>query len=154
MKVYRIAKTEQISDLSGVGAKIYGGRWNHRGVAIIYTSESRSLATVEYLFHVPQPFAPVDLSIATIEIPDDIVPEEIASSALPKSWRHYPAPSKLANLGTSWASEKRSLLLRVPSAVVENEYNILINPAHENMTLVTLAEVEKYTFDRRLLRKK
>lgn len=154
MRLYRIAKTEQITDLSGIGARLYGGRWNHRGVAVVYASESRSLATVEYLVHLPQPFAPVNLSLAVIEIPDDVVPEEISTSALPKNWRNFPAPSKLADLGTSWARKKSSLLLRVPSAVVPNECNVLINPAHPDMSRVILAEMERFSFDSRLLRGK
>ena len=77
MLVYRIAKAKHIHDLSGIGARIYGGRWYKRGVGVIYTSESRALATVEYLVHVPLSAVPSDLSIASIEIPDSIRPKEI-----------------------------------------------------------------------------
>lgn len=152
MKVYRIARTEYAKDLSGTGAKLYGGRWNHPGTPVIYASQSRSLATVEYLVHVPRPFAPADLSIVTLNIPDDVVPEEIQSSSLPKGWRRYPAPTRLADLGTAWALSKRSLLLRVPSAVVESEQNLIINPDHPEISRVVIDRVEKFHFDDRLAR--
>ena len=154
MLVFRIAKTPYIRDLSGIGARLYGGRWNCPGIAVIYTSESRSLAALEYLVHMSQAYAPIDLSIVTYEIPDDIIPEEIAPSALPKNWRSYPPSSELADLGKEWLLSKFSLLLRVPSAIVEQEYNILISPAHSDSSCVLIAEVENYTFDERLLSKK
>ncbi len=152
MLLYRISKSAHIKDLTGIGARLYGGRWNHRGVALLYTSESWSLATVEYLVHLSMPEAPSDLSMATLEVPDDIVPEELDPSSLPKNWRETPAPIKLADLGTEWARSKTSLLLRVPSAVVEHEHNIIINPAHDDMSRVKLVKVEPYRLDERLTR--
>jgi RES domain-containing protein len=125
MLVYRIAKTKYVHDLSGTGAREYGGRWNNKGIGIIYTSESRALATVEYLVHVPLSCVPGDMSIATLEIPDDITPKKISILALPANWREYPAPPELAEIGTRWALANDTLLLRVPSAVVEHEFNIL-----------------------------
>ncbi len=150
MNVFRIAKTQNIKDLSGTGARIYGGRWNHKGTGIIYTSESISLATVEYLVHVPLSIAPTNLSLATLQIPDKIIPNEIINPDLPVNWRDYPAPSKLAELGSNWARTKGSLLLRVPSVVVGYEFNILINPLHPDMKHVTILQVESYKADKRL----
>ena len=130
MKVFRIAKAGHINDLTGVGARIYGGRWNHKGTSVIYTSKNRSLATVEYLVHVPLSIVPTNLRIACLEIPNRITPKEISIPDLPPKWRYYPAPPESAELGTKWALANDSLLLRIPSAVVEDEYNILINPMH------------------------
>lgn len=149
---YRIAKTTHIRDLTGIGARLYGGRWNHKGTALIYASQTRSLATVEFLVHLSLPQTPTDVSMATIEIPDDVRPEAIVLGSLPSNWRTYPAPPELADLGTAWAQAKRSLLLRVPSAVVEHEFNILINPAHPDMPRVSLVDVKKVTINGRLLR--
>ncbi len=154
MIVYRIARSKHIGDLSGEGARLHGGRWNHRGTAIIYTSASRSLAAVELLVHVSLSYAPADLKIAAIEIPDELAPEETDLSILPPNWRAFPPPLELADLGTSWAESGRSLLLRVPSAVVEHEYNILINPAHPDIARVALTGVEDFRLDRRLARPK
>ena len=146
MIAYRIAKTKYINDLSGTGARLYGGRWNHKGIGIIYTSETRSLATVEYLVHVPLSMVPNDLSIASIEIPDDIISKEILVSDLPGNWRSYPAPFELAELVTRWALTNETLLLFVPSAVVEHEFNILINPSHPDMKHVTLSPTDSKEF--------
>jgi RES domain-containing protein len=152
MLAYRISKTPHVRDLTGTGARLYGGRWNHAGTPLIHTAESRSLATVEYLVHLSMPEIPSGLSIATLRLPDDIRPEEIRLSSLPKRWREHPAPVALADLGTKWARGARRLLLRVPSAVVEGEHNILINPLHPDMSRVAVVKVERYRFDARMTR--
>lgn len=152
MKVYRMAGTQFINDLYGNGSKKYGGRWNHKGTSMIYTSENRALATVEYLVHVPLSMIPTNLSLATILIPNEITPEKISILDLPGNWQEYPAPSKLCDIGTNWAAKKEDLLLRVPSAVIEHEFNILINPLHPDMKHVTIFQIEKYKVNKRLLR--
>lgn len=155
MKVYRIAKAENIHDLTGLGARIYGGRWNLKDTAVIYTSESRALACVEYFVHVDATIGLKGLKIAAIEIPDDILPKEIAISALPKNWRSYnPTPLELAELGTKWARRGKTLLLRVPSAVVEHEYNIIINPSHLDIKRVAVKQIEDFIYDERLVKRR
>jgi len=154
MIVYRITKTRYINDLTGTGARQYGGRWNHKGTGIIYASESRSLAILEYLVHVPLSILPSDLSIVSISIPDTINLNEIPAFSLPENWKIYPAPLKLADIGTNWAMSNESLLLRVPSVVVEHEFNILINPSHPDIKHVSILNAEKYLFDDRLIQKK
>ncbi len=151
MIVYRIAKTKHIHDLSGSGARVYGGRWNDKGIPVIYTSENRALATLEYLVHVPLSIVPSHIGIASIKIPDRIRPKQISVSKLPADWRDYPPPSELATLGTRWALANETLLLRVPSAIVEQEFNILINPSHGDMKNVVISQIEEYKFDVRLL---
>ncbi len=150
MVVYRIAKTEYIEDLAGTGARLFGGRWNHKGVGMIYTSETRALAILEYLVHVPLAMVPADLSIASLEVPDQIAVRDISTADLPANWRTYPAPLELADLGTHWVLTNDSLLLRVPSAVVDHEYNILINPFYPDMKRVTIGRIENFRLDERL----
>jgi len=152
MQVYRISKTDYIDNLTGAGAEAYGGRWNRKGTRMVYTSESRSLASVEYLVHVPFAIVPDDLSIVSIEIPDKIKAQQLNLSKLPKNWREYPAPDSLAIIGSDWAKTRRSLLLRVPSAVVDDEFNVLINPLHPDFDLIKIKKSKEYTFDGRLLR--
>jgi RES domain-containing protein len=133
---------------------LHGGRWNQKNIPVIYTAESRSLATLEFLVHVSLiSILPEHLSMACLEIPDDIVAERISSAHLPKNWREYPAPPAMADLGSEWATAMRSLLLRVPSVVVVDEFNMLINPKHPEIKRVTVSRVEKFVFDRRLVRK-
>ena len=152
MQVFRIAKARYIADLSGAGARLNGGRWNHKGISIVYASSSRALATVEYLVHVPAAIIPRNLEIAAIEIPDDIVPDRVETADLPENWRRYPPPTELADVGSDWALSNQSLLLEVPSVVVENEFNALMNPAHPDMRNVHIVDMQPYVFDERLIR--
>ena len=152
MHVYRIATTRYSRDLSGTGARLYGGRWNPQGISVVYTAESRALATVEYLVHVPLSLVPRDLSLVTLHLSDEIPCTTIAIADLPAHWRDYPAPSALADLGAQWAAAYQILALRVPSAVVAQEYNVLLNPLHPAMSQVTIVQVDPYQFAPRLVR--
>lgn len=150
MLLYRISRTKFAKDLSGDGARLAGGRWNHKGTPVIYTAESRSLAALEALVHMSQADFLVRRKVVTIEVPKSIIPKTIRTSELPEDWRRYPPSFKLADLGTEWAVEKKSLLLRVPSAVVPEEFNILINPIHPDINLVKIGKIEDFVFDNRL----
>ena len=101
--------------------------------------------------HCPPQHCLSHVSIATVQIPADGRPKEISMTDLPASWRDYPAPPELTELGTGWALSTETLLLRVPSAVVLSEFNILINPLHPDMKHVTISDVQAYRFDDRLL---
>jgi RES domain-containing protein len=150
IKLYRISSKEHIEDITGTGARIYGGRWNHVNYPVVYTSASRSLAALEFLVHVPMALAPVNLSIAEIMIQKNVQRDTIPFSELPANWRDYPAPEQLANLGTRWLKSKSSLLLDIPSAVVEQEFNTLINPLHPDAKFVKMVNIEPFLFDSRL----
>lgn len=152
MKLFRIAKEQHVGDLSGIGARLYGGRWNHKGVAVVYASESRALAALECLVHVPMSTIPRDLEMMELVIPKRIIPENIDPADLPPKWRKYPPPQRLATLGSNWVHSNRSLLLRVPSAVVENEFNVLINPEHEDLKRIRTIGPVRFEFDGRLLK--
>ena len=154
IKLFRISTSEYINDITGMGARIYGGRWNHTGYPAVYTSGSRSLAALEFLVHVPMALAPENLSIVEINIQENIEWESINESQLPSNWRDYPAPEQLANIGTNWIKSKSSLLLDIPSAVVKKEVNTLINPLHPDIKFVDLINIEKFSFDSRLFKQK
>jgi RES domain-containing protein len=150
--VYRICRTQNSRDLSGTGARIFGGRWNYKGVSVVYTSESKALATLEYLVHVPLSLIPDELSLTSIKIPNSVVPKKIRLPKLPRNWRDYPAPAKLAKIGSDWVLRNETLLLKVPSAIIKDEFNILLNPAHRDMRVVKITDVEKYKLDERLFK--
>ena len=150
MVLYRIAKTDYIGDLSGSGPRLYGGRWNPKGMGVIYTSESRALAALEFFVHLSRTVIPPGLSLATIEIPDKASAKEITAEELPRNWRSYPAALELADIGASWIRSKKSLLLRLPSVIMPPEKNVLINPAHPEMTGVRIIKVDLYSPDPRL----
>lgn len=154
MEVYRIAMAQYSHDLTGIGARLYGGRWNQKGTAMIYTSKSRALAALEFLVHLPLSLAPSGLKIVTLQIPDETTIDEIPLSGLPASWRSHPAPPQLAELGSAWVKANKTLLLRVPSVIIEKEFNILINPGHPDIKRVTVGKIEDFKFDDRLLKEK
>jgi len=151
MFVYRIVKSAYARDLSGTGPRLYGGRWSPKGVSVIYTSESRALAALELYVHLSRAVMLPGLSVVSIEIPDNVSRKEIAVVDLPKGWRAYPAPTELAAVGADWIRSRESLLLRVPSAVMPPEHNLLINPVHPEMKEVQIIEIEDYVLDQRLI---
>lgn len=153
MKLFRISKTKYINDLSGIGAQLYGGRWNEKGVRVIYTSESRSLAVLEFLVHVSMINIPKDISIIQIDLPDNIKPSVINTSFLPLNWKSYPSFDILAKIGTRWLKSGKTLLLKVPSVIIENEYNFLINPTHPDFSIIKKKKAVNFNFDTRLFKR-
>lgn len=153
MLVYRIAKTKHITDLSGTGAKLFGGRWNEKGTPLIYASSSISLAILESLVHFPFHLAPKDMSLAFINIPDafsDASTEINFLGKFPNSWRENPPTIETQQFIKKWINEKNSLILKVPSAVNSAEYNYLINPIHKDINLITIQSTSLFSFDKRL----
>ena len=148
--LYRIARMKYARNLSGEGARLAGGRWNYKGTPLIYAAASRSLACLEALVHMSQADFLIKRKIVVIEIPKTIASQIIDKSVLPRNWRQYPPSFKLADIGTQWAGSMKSLLLQVPSAVVPEEFNMLINPAHPDMKHVKITKIEDFQFDKRL----
>lgn len=148
MKVYRISRTKWAKDLSGEGARLYGGRWNRKGVPCVYTATSRSLAVLEYSVNVALDDIPRWLSMVTLEVPDHYQDQKMAQ--LPGNWSESPAPSSTRELGTKWLNDCKHLLLRVPSSVIPQEFNILINPLHPELKEVKILSVEDFVYDVRI----
>lgn len=149
MLLYRISKCIYIEDLSGTGARLYGGRWNSVGKPMVYTASSRALAVLEVLVHLPPALIPADFCQATFEVPDDVQVLDMAK--LPPNWQEYPEPARLKTMGDAFLKAKKHLLLKVPSAVVEEEFNYLLNPVHPDITSVKIVDVRPFTFDERLI---
>ena len=150
MRLYRIAERQFVADLSGEGARLYGGRWNPKGVPMIYLAESVALAALEVLIRLS---TPKHFSRVVYELPDSSSCETVTIADLPPNWQ-LPHPNfQLIDLGKRWAQEKRSLLLRVPSAVVCGEgWNYLVNPAHPEFSSVIIADIAPFEYDSRLLK--
>ena len=118
MLVYRIASEPFAADLSGEGARLYGGRWNPCGIPVLYTSESVALAALELLVNVPPDFLGLGVfSRITIHVPDDVIIHLLETATLPAEWRAYPAPPDLAERGRIW--------FRTASASTTAEYFVL-----------------------------
>jgi RES domain-containing protein len=149
MIVYRLSKSKYSADLSGKGAEKAGGRWNSKGVAMIYTSASRALCTAEVAVHVPLGIVPFDYELVTIEMPDDSV-TEMDIKDLTADWCSFPHSDSTQKLGDRFAREGKFLVLKVPSVVVQGEFNFLINPGHEAAAKVRIVKTEPFLFDKRL----
>jgi RES domain-containing protein len=155
MVVWRVArKAHTARPLSGEGARLYGGRWNHIGVPIAYTSQSLSLAVLEYLVNLSIADLPEDLFSIRIEIPDDFARSEIALDELPDTWRTYPAVEELKDIGTNWARKGDTPVLLAPSVVIPDELNCLINPMHARKREIVVDRVEPFALDERLFKKR
>lgn len=149
MIVYRLSKSKFSSDLSGKGAELSGGRWNSKGVAMIYTGESRALCTTEIAVHMPLGNIPTDYEIISIEIPDMLI-SEIDVAALPGDWKLFPHQHFTQEIGNKFISDNTNLILKVPSAVVPGDFNYLINPRHKDFSAVRILKIEPFEFDERL----
>ena len=149
MQVYRIAQSKYIRDLSGTGARLYGGRWNPKGYAMLYTSEHRSLATLEVLVHWKSEIVPPELNIITLEIPDAAV-DVYDSAAFEKSAVvQFKADQNIA-FGKFWLESLASVAIKAPSIVIPEENNVLINPLHPDFSTIKIVSVEKFELDQRL----
>jgi RES domain-containing protein len=137
---------------SGLGAKLYGGRWSPPGAAITYCSESRALAALEVLAQVDDGTRLGGRRWVCISalVPDDLVerPERV-----PAPWRQYPHTPGTPAFGAEWVRTARSAALRVPSALVPGEFNYLLNPAHPEFPRVKLRRPAPFFFDQRLVAK-
>lgn len=152
MRVFRIARAKY-PGLDGTGAKLSGGRWNSAGVPVVYTSGSRALAALEKLVWVNPDDIPADLRLFEIEIPDDAPVETVATQELPASWRQASDPHCL-RMGDEWLRSRRSLAIAVPSAIMPEEPNYLLNPAHPHMPAVKVSRLRDFNFDARLFKPK
>lgn len=148
MIIYRLTKGDHINDLSGTGSKLYGGRWNSTGQFAIYTTENISLAILEILVHIKKYNQPFDYHLITINIPDNIKPVLINTEKLKKDWKDDPAYSQF--IGDEFLKAKQYLILKVPSAIVEQENNFILNPAHSDATKIKIISTRLFEFDKRL----
>lgn len=148
MLVYRIGKSKWKNDLTGNGAKIYGGRWNNIGVACIYASGSRALAILEYSAHTSLENIPRSLSFTSYKIPDDkiLVCSEVI---LPGNWKNLTHTQECKDFGSKLIGQH--LVVQIPSVILPFENNFLINPNHPDFSKsISIVGVEDYSYDIRL----
>lgn len=147
MKVYRVSKTEYAKDLAGTGAKLYGGRWNHVNTPCIYTAESRALAILEYSVNINIDFIPNSLTICIFDIDEEQI-QEVKTKKLPTDWQEIPAPYSTKTIGTELL-EKDVSIIKVPSIVIPDEYNYIINPTFLGKGF-QLIEMKEFIYDLRI----
>lgn len=146
MRVYRLCKSKFSSDLSGKGAELAGGRWNSKGKAMLYTSQSRALCTAEIAVHTPLGNIPKDYEIIEINLPDLVKIKELAFEDLPKDWKSIPQSYSTQKIGDAFLDDKKELILKVPSVVVQGDFNFLINPLHPKFKELDINLIQPFEF--------
>jgi RES domain-containing protein len=148
-EAWRIVKAKHSATaFSGEGAVKTGGRWNSRGVLVVYASSSKSLALLETLVHLTPPVS-IQYSAFRLEF-DAALAEVFPAGKLPPDWRCEPPPPSTKAFGDAWAQEARSALLAVPS-IISGDLNYLVNPNHSDFRKVIIGKPEPFVFDPRLL---
>jgi len=153
MVVFRIEKEKYLqTSLTGIGASMTEGyRWNSLNTRIIYTAETRALATLEVSVHLDlSEDLPDDRYYVEIEIPDTITIQEVKAEDLPEDWNAKPPTLITQTIGDDFVNYKESAILKVPSAIVPQEFNYLINPNHPDATKIKVVSATKMSFDSRL----
>ncbi|WP_046755070.1 RES family NAD+ phosphorylase [Kordia jejudonensis] len=150
MIVYRIDRAKRKNELlSGIGAEKIGGRWNEIGTRAIYTSQHISLSYLEVVMHLDiTEDLPSDRILVHIEIPDDVSVFELKK--LPKNWNTFPYNSKTQEIFTKFVEYNKQAVLKVPSAIVRDEFNYILNPRHVDFPKIKVVKVQKFAFDSRL----
>jgi RES domain-containing protein len=154
--VWRIAAETthfEADDASGKGAEKTGGRWNRAGIAMLYASTSRALACLETIVHLGAGDIPLNRYLVEIALPkrawDSAV---VLQPSQLVGWDALPYSKTSMDWGTKWAMGKSSLLAKVPSIVVPEEFNVLINPTHPDISRLKVTKLRRWTYDARMRR--
>jgi RES domain-containing protein len=149
--LWRLVKTRHIDDaFSGEGARRYGGRWNARGTAVVYLSGGLSLAALELFVHLTAQDARLNFSAIQVDVPSAVKVQQLALTELPDNWREEPPPDGCKLLGSRWVERTEAALLRVPSIIVPNEFNYVLNPAHADFKKIIVRAPQPFGFDTRM----
>jgi len=154
MIAFRIAKNNRILDVTGLGAKLAGGRWNLKGFPVIYASASLSMALSEFgTRSVLSAKVLKLLKYREINIPSGIKVSKISIKSLKKGWRNYPYSQQCLDVGMDWLVGQKSCVLQVPSALIPDEWNVLFNPLHSDFSRIVFKAPKNLDLNDRLIRK-
>ncbi|MBL7760701.1 MAG: RES family NAD+ phosphorylase [Sediminibacterium sp.] len=149
MIVYRVSKKQFAADLTGEGARLFGGRWNHIHTGCLYTSASRALALLEFSVNVNRMLAPKSLSLVAIEIPEKNI-LKLQITDLPENWQDVPVPGSTRDYGTGLLRKAQHSVIAIPSVVVPEEYNYLLNPLHKDHGKIRIMAISELGYDGRI----
>lgn len=152
MIVYRLCRTPRATDLSGEGPRLFGGRWNHIDIPCVYTAENRSLAILEYSVNITENDIPRALSMMSIDIPESNI-LAIPIHQLPGDWHETPVPQSTKNFGTKLLENLQSPVIKIPSAVIPQESNYILNPKHPDASQFKIVEIKDFVYDIRIKQK-
>jgi RES domain-containing protein len=152
MRLWRICRAIHAgSAFSGEGARLFGGRWNSQGVRMVYTSPSLALAAIETFVHLEPNLRPDDLVSIEAQLPDDPSVERLDLATLPRKW-HESSNESLRIFGDRWIRAGSTIGLRVPSAAIQGEWNVLLNPRHPDFRKLKIKKPKRFEFDLRMFR--
>ncbi len=149
MIVYRIGRTKHARDLTGEGARLNGGRWNHKLTPCIYASENKALALLEYTVNINIDEIPRALSFTVIQIPDTGI-LQLNIAELPGNWTASPTPSSTRDIGTAILKKGDYAIIKIPSTVISYEFNYLINPLRLDIAKCKILDVTDFIYDVRI----
>lgn len=157
MVVWRIATDTPhyfSDDLTGAGAKTTGGRWNTKGNAVLYCAATIALASLETVVHLAASGLPLNRYLVRVDIPDDVWArrQELTHLTAPVGWDALPAGGVSIGYGNNWLANLGTAVLCVPSIVVPEERNVLINPLHPDAKQVVATKLRRWQYDPRLVR--
>ncbi len=147
MILHRITTKPYINDLSGTGAMLYGGRWNKKGIRMLYTSESLSLAVLEIIANLSSSKLN-NLYCVELDFPDQLEVKKVTHP--PEQWNAFPYMHNTVNYGTQFIKQS-GLCLKVPSAIVPTEYNYLLNPLHDQFYKIRVKDARPFLLDQRII---
>ena len=152
LRSFRLVQTRFLSNaFDGEGARLYGGRWNNPGTSIVYTAQSLALCALELLVHLTSRQVLEDrYHFFALEFPQKISRDVRELYKLPKDWSSDPTPQSARRIGDQWFRERKSAVLAVPSSVIREEWNYLLNPQHPDFSQMTLGKAKPFQFDARL----
>lgn len=139
------------SAFTGDGARLYGGRWNRKGIPMVYTAGSQSLAMLEMLVQ-DEPLRARYVMIPAM-LPGNLKIESISPDQLPAPWRAPATRDALQAIGSEWIKRRSSAILAVPSVIIPSETNYLLNPLHRSFAKIEIGTPQEFVTDLRLLRK-
>ena len=152
MLAWRIAKKVYALDRVGMGARLVGGRWNSAGVAVVYAGLSPEIASLEKLVHTSD-FLPIDLVLVEMNLPVQVsLYQKFTIGDLPVGWDSLPSSAAAQVIGDSFVKEGRYLGMVVPSVIMPEANNIVLNPNHPKFKSVTMKIIRSFEFDSRLTR--
>ncbi|UCD35344.1 MAG: RES family NAD+ phosphorylase [Nitrospiraceae bacterium] len=152
-RAWRIVRKKRLADaFTGEGARLGGGRWNKAGIPAVYISETLSLAAIELFVHFTRKDLKLGRSLLAIpvEIPATLRQDELSMKELPPDWRTSPPPNSTKALGSAWAAKGNSAVLRVPSAIIPEEYNLVLNPRHPDFRKIKIGRPRSFSLDERM----
>ena len=152
MFCWRIAKKKyEDSAFDGEGSRKKGGCWTSKGFPAVYTAQTESLAALEQFVQIGDEGQNIKFICFKVEIPEGLVRiEEIDIGTLPANWKTTPAPGSLKSYGADWLARGETAVLKVPSALISSECNLILNPVHPDFPKIIVAAPEEFCYDPRM----